>query len=257
MRENLEKSLVYMFGHEGGYVNDPNDPGGPTKYGITWKTLRASRGLPSKKEFDNSDVQMVKNLTLSEAEEIYRKNYWTQAGGDLLPAGIDFMTFDFGVNSGPQTAVKNLQRLVKVERVDGVVGVHTLQAVNNYPGGLSALINDYAESRLQYLRGLSNWKRYGKGWTTRVNRVKTQALGLLTGKEQPAPVITEPVPKAPEPKPNKIVTPENAAIAATITAGLGGMVSGSVVLQAALAALMVIAGLLGAYYLFKRIRSST
>lgn len=257
MRENLEKSLVYMFGHEGGYVNDPNDPGGPTKYGITWKTLRASRGLPSKKKFDNSDVQMVKNLTLSEAEEIYRKNYWTQAGGDLLPAGIDFMTFDFGVNSGPQTAVKNLQRLVKVERVDGVVGVHTLQAVNNYPGGLSALINDYAESRLRYLRGLSNWERYGKGWTTRVNRVKTQALGLLTGKEQPAPVITEPVPKAPEPKPNKIVTPENAAIATTITAGLGGMVSGSVVLQAALAALMVIAGLLGAYYLFKRIRSST
>ena len=126
MRENLEKSLVYMFGHEGGYVNDPNDPGGPTKYGITWKTLRAYKGLPATKKPVQADIDMVKALTLDEAEEIYRKNYWNQSGGDLLPAGIDFMTFDFGVNSGPQTAVKNLQRLVKVERVDGVVGVHTL-----------------------------------------------------------------------------------------------------------------------------------
>lgn len=255
MRENLEKCLVYMFGHEGGYVNDPKDSGGPTKYGVTWKTLRAYKGLKSTQKPTQADIEMVKALTLDEAENVYRANYWNQSGGDLLPAGVDFMAFDFGVNSGPATAVKKLQAVLKVN-ADGSVGVQTVNAINSYPGGVTALIKDYAEARLVYLKKLSGWSRYGNGWTKRVNKVKTQALGFVTGDEVPAAPTEQPVAKSPEPRPNPIINKENAAIVATVGSSLGGIIAGSGPLQWGLAVVVVLGGIMGAYYLFKRIRNS-
>ena len=64
MRDNLDDSLQLMFGHVGGYVNAKTDAGGPTKYGITHKTLAAHRGVKS------VSASMVKALTIKEAEEI-------------------------------------------------------------------------------------------------------------------------------------------------------------------------------------------
>ena len=108
MRETLTTALDLMFGHEGGYVNNPKDPGGATKYGITHRTLAADRGVRS------VTPAQVEALSKEEAAEIYRRSYWVQSGGDLLPVGIDFMAFDYGVNSGPAQAVKSLQRVVGV-----------------------------------------------------------------------------------------------------------------------------------------------
>ena len=126
-RENLAVSLDLMFGHEGGYVNVKSDRGGPTKYGITHKTLAAHRGVSS------VTASEVKAMTKEEAEEIYRRSYWSQSGGDLLPSGLDYAAFDFGVNSGPATAAKKLQAVLQDKKVyagaiDGHIGEQTVAA---------------------------------------------------------------------------------------------------------------------------------
>lgn len=165
MRETLPKALGLMFGHEGGYVNAKTDSGGPTKYGITHKTLAAHRGVKS------VTAAQVKAMTLAEAEAIYRKSYWTQSGGDLLPVGLDYAAFDFGVNSGPARAVKTLQRVVGTTQ-DGQLGKATLAAVDRYPGGIVKLIRDYCNARMTFLRSLTNpstgFPVNGRGWTIRV-----------------------------------------------------------------------------------------
>lgn len=115
MRETLTTVLDLIFGHEGGYVNNPKDPGG---HEIRRHTQNAASISPAQ----------VKAMTKDEATEIYVKSYWRQSGGDLLPVGIDFMAFDYGVNSGPAQAVKSLQRIIGV-RTDGIVGSQTIAAV--------------------------------------------------------------------------------------------------------------------------------
>lgn len=168
MRETLPRALELMFGHEGGYVNAKTDRGGPTKYGITHATLADHRGVKS------VTAAQVKSMTLAEAEAIYRKSYWTQSGGDVLPVGLDYAAFDFGVNSGPSRAVKTLQKVVGTGQ-DGNVGPATLAAVRDYPGGTVNLIRDYCAARMAFLRSLTNAKTgfpvNGRGWTIRVTGV--------------------------------------------------------------------------------------
>ena len=168
MRETLPKALTLMFGHEGGYVNAATDRGGPTKYGITHTTLAAYRGVKS------VTAAQVKALTLAEAESIYRQQYWIQSGGDVLPVGLDYAAFDFGVNSGPARAVKTLQQVLRVA-ADGKIGPKTLAAVRAYPGGTVQLIRDYCAARMVFLRGLTSpatgFPVNGRGWTIRVTGV--------------------------------------------------------------------------------------
>lgn len=262
MRENLDACIRMMFGSEGGYVNNPKDPGGPTKYGITWKTLRAYRGLSAAKKPSQADIDAVKALTLDTAEAIYRANYWTQAGGDMLPAGLDYMAFDFGVNSGPATAVKKLQAVLGA-KVDASVGVETISAANAYPGGISALIDAYAKARLSFMRGLSGWKTFGPGWTARVKKVAEQAKAMANPGAPVGPVdvpVTDaapvPVAKA-EAKPENILSSPEARgfVVSMVTgaAGWSGMLSGSGPFQWALAILSLGGGALALYYLYRRI----
>lgn len=171
MDSNIGASLDLMFGHEGAYSNTKTDSGNffkgvlvGTKYGITGATLAAHRGV------NTITAKDVKSMTREEAEAIYRKSYWGQSGGSLLPIGIDYMAFDFGVNSGPSRSVKSLQGVVGVDQ-DGTVGVKTLNAVKSYPGGLEKLARDYADARMKFLRGLGGpqgFKANGRGWTIRV-----------------------------------------------------------------------------------------
>lgn len=164
MDKNLTTSLALMFGHEGGYSNRKTDSGGPTKYGITHKTLAAHRGV------SRVSAEEVKALTLSEAELIYRKSYWRQSGGSLLPSGLDYAAFDYGVNSGPSRAVRSLQRVVGTSQ-DGIVGSMTIDAVNRYHGGIESLIVDYCDERMRFLRSLGGsqgFRTNGRGWTIRV-----------------------------------------------------------------------------------------
>ena len=84
----------YVLASEGGYVNHPRDPGKATNMGITIATLRAWRGRP----VTNADVR---DLSQEEALQIYKAQYWDTVRADQLPLGLDYLTFDYGVNSGP------------------------------------------------------------------------------------------------------------------------------------------------------------
>lgn len=94
MKESWEKAIEFVLSIEGGYVNDPSDPGGETKYGI------------SKRSYPNVDI---KNLTEAGAKEIYKKDYWDACNCDHLSIGIDAVVFDTAVNMGIGTAKSILQ----------------------------------------------------------------------------------------------------------------------------------------------------
>jgi lysozyme family protein len=89
MMENLNefrRALKFVLAHEGGYVNDPKDPGGETKWGI------------SKKTYPSLDI---KNLSPEQASEIYAKDYWDPCGCDTLGWPLSAVAFDSAVNLGP------------------------------------------------------------------------------------------------------------------------------------------------------------
>jgi len=159
---SYKPSLSMVLSHEGGYVNHPADPGGPTNNGITQRVYDAYRklkGLP---------VQSVKLISSTEVADIYNRQYWKLMRGDDLPAGLDYAVFDFAVNSGTSRAIRYLQRLVGVND-DAVLGDDTLGAVYEAAKkNEEALIISYCANRLQFLKSLATFPTFGKGWCRRV-----------------------------------------------------------------------------------------
>ena len=100
-----DEALRRLLAHEGGYVNHPSDPGGPTNFGITLADYRRYR----KPDATVADVRAMK---VDEAKAIYRAKYWNAQRCDELPAGVDYSIFDYGVNSGVGRSGKVLRRVV-------------------------------------------------------------------------------------------------------------------------------------------------
>jgi hypothetical protein len=170
VRDDFPRCVAVTLAQEGGYVDNPQDPGGATNMGITLATLRHWR------DDDSLGPEAVRTLTRSEACEIYRADYWHPAACGSLPRGVDLMVFDCGVNSGPRTSVKMLQRTVGVTD-DGSVGPITLGAVHAMD--VRTLIDQLAEARLAFLRGLDTFPIFGAGWTHRIDTVRAAALAMV------------------------------------------------------------------------------
>ena len=147
---NFDKAFKLLIGHEGGYAHDPKDPGGETKFGI------------SKRAYPEVDVA---NLTLNEAKEIYKIDYWDILLAEELPEEIRFSVFDAAVNSGNRQAIKWLQQAVGVID-DGIIGPKTLAAINE--ADPYKLVGVFSGIRLRFMVGLPTFDRFGKGWTRRV-----------------------------------------------------------------------------------------
>jgi lysozyme family protein len=182
MQSNLQRALLLIKKHEGGYVDNPKDPGGCTNMGITLSTFR--RYLKA-----SATCADVKALSWEQAETIYRVGYWQRVAGDDLPSGLDVHVFDMAVNAGPGTAVRLLQRIVGVAE-DGVLGPVTLGAITKNPNPTDALVKQYTQARLDYYKKLSGWPTFGKGWANRLDATTAVALELA---------------KAPVPQPTKQV----------------------------------------------------
>ena len=172
----------FTFQYEGGYVNDPDDPGGCTNMGITIHTLEAWRGEPV-------DCVDVANLTKLEAQLIYATNYWAPIWGNSLPVGVNTQVYDWGVNSGPSTSVKHLQKLVGTAQ-DGIMGPNTLDMTKKYceVASTKTLILELQEERQTYYESLANFPKYGNGWTSRNNACTSLALDL-EGDRLPAIIV--------------------------------------------------------------------
>lgn len=181
MRENMEVSMTWMLGWEGGFVNHKKDPGGATNKGVTqrvYDNFRGRKGLGR---------QSVKLITTDEVTEIYVMQYWRPARCDDLPAGLDYAVFDFAVNSGVSRAAKELQRLVNV-KMDGIIGDETLRAVHSVD--VVELIEAYCAARLAFVKRIRHkvtkellWKTFGTGWKRRIvgesDGIQSHDIGVL------------------------------------------------------------------------------
>ena len=161
--------IAFTLAAEGGLVDDPNDPGGLTNFGI------------SQAAYPNVDIRA---LTPANASAIYAHDYWTPVQGDALPAGVDLMVFDMAVNAGVGESGKILQRCVGVD-ADGAIGPVTLLAVKG--AHAASLITSLSAAQLAYYQGLSGWTTFGQGWSARVSERTAHANALALGAAPPPP----------------------------------------------------------------------
>ena len=166
MKENYPQALKQVLKYEGGYVDHPKDPGGPTNKGVTQAVYDNWR------KSQNLSIQSVRAIADSEVAAIYKNLYWDRISGDNLPDGVDFAVFDFAVNSGVSRAAKTLQAVVGVTQ-DGVIGPATIQAAKTY------VAMSVTNKRLAFMQSLSIWSTFGKGWSARIADVKAQILSLV------------------------------------------------------------------------------
>jgi lysozyme family protein len=147
---NFQEAIDRVLSHEGGYVNNPADPGGETQWGI------------SKRSYPNVNIKM---LTREGAIEIYRTDFWQKIHADELFDGVAYQTLDFAVNSGIETAVRYLQRALGVAD-DGHWGPHTAEAAKAMSE--SDQIMRLNAERLDFMRKLKTFPTFGAGWVGRI-----------------------------------------------------------------------------------------
>lgn len=151
---NFDTAFDRLIGHEGGYSNHPDDPGGETMWGVTIAVARA-----------NGYAGPMRDLPRDTAKTIYRAQYWDKVKADSMPFPVAFQVFDAAVNHGPGQAAKLLQRTVGVAD-DGIIGPKTLAAVA--ARGAAAILLAFNAEREQFYTDLKTWPSFGKGWSRRV-----------------------------------------------------------------------------------------
>ena len=145
---DFDEAIDIILHHEGGYVNDPDDPGGETNYGIT------------KRDFPHLDI---KNLTVQQAKEIYKDKYWNAVRGDRISnQEIANQMFDFAVNAGVNRATKIAQKIMKIT-ADGIFGNQTLGNINSTDFIL--FLTNYKLERIAFYTRLAKRKHLGNFYT--------------------------------------------------------------------------------------------
>lgn len=169
----FEACLKEILIHEGGYVNNPRDPGGRTNLGVTQRTWEAWTGKPATEA-------IMRGLTQAKVAPLYRERYWNELRCDDLPPALALCVFDFGVNAGPPRSAKYLQSLVGASR-DGKSGPATIAAVRGYEArhGAAEAVRQFQNLRRTYYHQLSTFPTFGRGWLRRVDAVETAALRML------------------------------------------------------------------------------
>jgi lysozyme family protein len=169
MKENRPAWLDLVRQVEGdAFSNEPRDPGGACRYGVTLPTLAAWRRQPV-------TIDDVRKLEWPECAELYSARYWNVIQGDKLPPGLDVAVGDMAVHSGTRQAARTLQRILGCQQ-DGHIGAKTLEAAR--AARLPDILLAFSAQRLAFLRTLPGWATFGRGWVARLDRVQTVALAL-------------------------------------------------------------------------------
>lgn len=170
---NRDAAIALMLRLEGGYVNNPKDPGGATKYGITQRTLNSLRediaGLP----------EQVNDLTVPQASAIYQLVQWEQIKGDQIPGPLAVLMLNAAINMGAPTAAGLLQQVVGVT-VDRNLGPGTLAAVaawrSPYMPDQTIAEEFAAHVAVRYAQLEVREDGFELGWFRRLFRVYTLAI---------------------------------------------------------------------------------
>jgi lysozyme family protein len=166
MIENWQTCFNHVMQSEGGYSNDVNDPGGETNHGVTKGAWQAYIGRHV------HDGEM-RELTLEMVEPFYKSRYWDVNRCDELPAGVDYVVFDFGVNAGVKRAAKFLQQALGLEQ-DGSIGEGTIEAVKNV--NAQELVAAFSQVKNQFYNHQAqtnpHLEKFLHGWLNRVASVE-------------------------------------------------------------------------------------
>ena len=169
MQNNFKNCLTLLLKSEGGYVNNPKDPGGRTNLGVTQKTWEAWVGR-------ESSEKEIKALTKDQVAPLYKAKYWTACYGPQLPLGVDYAVFDAAVNMGVGRAVKLLQESLGCVP-DGQIGPRTIQLIDQKKP--QDVIEGFSNRKTSFYESLSTFATFGKGWLRRVEDVKFAALKMI------------------------------------------------------------------------------
>lgn len=156
----FNEAFTRLIGHEGGYSNNPKDPGGETMWGVTARVAR-SKGYNG----------AMKDLPQELAKKWYREDYWDKVKADDLPAQIRYAMFDAAVNSGPVRAVQWLQEAIGVT-VDSKLGPQTLGKL--IPMNSFAVKCKMLGIRLDFMTNAKDtqggfaFREFGRGWAKRI-----------------------------------------------------------------------------------------
>lgn len=171
----FERALVHVLDMEGGFSDDPHDPGGPTNKGITLATFAKWRGLTVDATSRKTLIAALKQIDEATVRDIYQTRYWRPATCDELPDAVAVMHFDAAVNHGVGTAIRILQSALGVT-ADGEIGPKTRAALKG--ADIRATVRRYAELRRKRYRALPHFSRFGRGWLRRVDATEALALRL-------------------------------------------------------------------------------
>ncbi len=149
----FDEAIRKVMLHEGGYVNDPDDPGGETKFGI------------SKRQYPDLDIR---GLTPQAAREIYYHDYWYPLKGFAFGQDFAMILLDTAVNIGVKRTIKMAQKIAGVEE-DGILGPITLNALRDLPE--ERLILRFVLARIRFYISLVKRKpkmrKFFFGWISR------------------------------------------------------------------------------------------
>ncbi|MEG7328915.1 glycoside hydrolase family 108 protein [Serratia marcescens] len=174
-------AIAFVLGKEGGYVNDPTDKGGETKYGISDKRDGIADGMTDVDGDDKPDTR-IKDLTLGQASQIYFRDYWYPSYCPDWPDGISLIVFDSAVQHGVKKAISLLQDAAGVA-ADGIVGAKTRAAV--LAADPEWLLTRYLLRRARYyaeiIKSNPSQAKYLNGWFNRLDSVTNAAWEVVGG----------------------------------------------------------------------------
>lgn len=172
---NFSECLDFVLAREGRYVDDPDDRGGATNFGITQRAYDAWR----KKH--RLGVQHVKDITQKEVEAVYKEGYWDTIRGDNLPSPLNLVMFDSAVQHSPHRAAVLLQELIGVE-ADGAIGPKSLQELTTATQavGVAPIVYFYLIKRklfyAQIIKNDPTQAKFKNGWSNRMNALRKAAI---------------------------------------------------------------------------------
>lgn len=177
-------ALAFVLAREGGYVNDPTDKGGETKYGISDKRDGLADGKTDV-DGDGKPDTRIKDLTKEQAGQIYFRDYWYPSYCSQWPDGISLFVFDSAVQHSPKKAIQLLQEAVGFtgKAVDGIVGKDTRAAVTSADAEW-LLIRCFLRRSRYYadiIKANSSQGKYLNGWFNRLDELANACQEVIGG----------------------------------------------------------------------------
>jgi lysozyme family protein len=175
MADTFDLVFPELLKHEGGYTNNPTDPGNWTsgRAGVgtlVGTNLGVSAGAMSNYLGRPATVADMRGITPEFARPFFRQRYWNSVNADNLPMGLDYAMADMSYHSGPERAIRTLQNTLGTQTT-GQLGAADYNAITAH-GNPQSLAGQYIANRRAFLQNLPIYSTFGSGWESRLNAVQ-------------------------------------------------------------------------------------